>query len=213
VVNADEESKLYVANAANLGQYNPSGDRNIQVIKTPLPLRDSSQGYWASPAYWKYTDQNGTHYMLYYSATDQTAAVQSLPVNGYQLLTSGSSGPIPSTYASTSIVFCPKSPTPSLSLNVNVTGSGTGIVWAIENGNSHNPGPPLDCNGTRLHMALHAFDASNLATELYSSRGVTTTTSYKATFTTPTVFQGRVYVGSLGEVNVFGLCPQSGCLP
>jgi hypothetical protein len=31
--------------------------------------------------------------------------------------------------------------------------------------------------------------------------------------TTPTVFNGQVYVGTNGEIEVFGICPQSGCLP
>jgi len=214
VVNADKESKLYVANRDNLGKFNPSGGNNVQVLYTPSQS-NSKQGYWSSPAYWKYTSGSTTNYMLYYSAmADDPTGPPPYPINGYQLLTSGPPGPIPSQYASTSIVFCPKSPTPSLSSNVNVTGSGTGIVWSIENGNSHNIPPTPTCDGTRLHAALHAFNATTLA-ELYTSRNVQTTIGNTATFQTPTIFKGQVYMGTLGEVDVFGLCstaPSGNCL-
>jgi len=199
VVNADKESKLYVADKASLGQFNPNGGNNIQVIQSPLPLRDSGQGYWASPAYWKYTTGSATTYMLYYSATDQNNTVQPLPINGYQLLTGGSSGPIPSQYTSTSTLFCYHSPTPSVSSNGTMSGSG--IVWAIEDQNASNP---TSCRGAFPGpAALHAFNATNLQQELYSSRGITT--AITVGFATPTIFQGRVYMGTHTEVDVFGL--------
>jgi hypothetical protein len=179
-------------------------------------LRDSNQGYWGSPAYLKYTTGGTTNYMLYYSATDQTASVAPLPINGYQLATKGSAGPIPFTYLSTRTLFCDKTPTPSVSSNG--TTAGTGIVWAIENqtprddtnNNCDKMPPPY------LPAALHAFDATNLsAPELYSSRGLTTTIGTPTTFSTPTIFRGQVYVGTTKEVAVFGLCNtngQSGCM-
>lgn len=163
-------------------------------------MRDSNQGYWASPAYWKYTTGNTTNYMLYYSATDQDTGVAPLPVNGYPLLTSGTSGPISSTYLSTNTLFCYPSPTPSVSSNG--AASGTGIVWAIENQNSGNPfSCPLSGIG---NAALHAFNATTLA-ELYNSRAVTTIGRWTS-FSTPTVFKGQVYMGTQTEVDVFGIC-------
>jgi hypothetical protein len=220
VINADKESKLYVASTGNLGKFNSNGGNNVQVIQTPLPLRDSNQGYWESPAYWKYTTGNTTNYMLYYAATDATSTLQPLPINGYQLLTIGSSGPIPSTYLSTSILFCNYSPTPSVSSNGTVAGSG--IVWAIENQNTANP-ILNNCTGTaRQPAALHAFNATNLQ-ELYSSRTVTTMIGSAVGFPTPTVFRGQVYMGTnlggaqnnLPAVDVFGLCSTVplGCKP
>ncbi len=201
VVNADKESKLYVANRDSLGHFNPSGGNNLQTITTP-PVADSLQGYWASPAYWTYTSGSTTNYMLYYSVTTATKTAVPYPINGYQLLTTGSSGPIPSSpTASTGTLFCLYSPTPSISSNG--TTAGTGIVWAIEHGNKHNPQlPTSDCNGGALPAALHAFDATTL-TELYNGRGVTT--GGQIGFSTPTIFNGRVYMGTTTEVDVFGL--------
>ena len=80
--------------------------------------------------------------------------------------------------------------TPSVSAN----GSSNGIVWAIEHSD------PDD--------VLHAYDASNLANELYHSnqaghrRDQFGTASH---FGTPMIVNGRVYVGTTKNVTVFGL--------
>jgi hypothetical protein len=83
--------------------------------------------------------------------------------------------------------------------------AGTGIVWAIEHGNTRNP-QFNDCNGSAMQAALHAFNATTLA-KLYDSRGLPAgTLGSVTTFSPPTIFNGRVYVGTQTGVNVFGLC-------
>jgi hypothetical protein len=79
--------------------------------------------------------------------------------------------------------------TPSVSAN----GSQNGIVWAIEHSD------PFDI--------LHAYDANNLANELYNSnqasqRDQVGTASH---FGTPLIVNGKVYVGTTNNVTVFGL--------
>jgi Immunoglobulin domain len=85
--------------------------------------------------------------------------------------------------------------TPSVSAN----GTSNGIVWAIQNGSS---------TGT-----LHAYDATNLATELYNSNQAANNRDQFATnsnckFVTPMIANGKVYVGTPGAVIVFGLMGQ-----
>jgi hypothetical protein len=69
-----------------------------------------------------------------------------------------------------------------------------GIVWIIENTDP---------------AVLHAYDAKNLATELYNSsqaaNGRDQIPYYK--YITPVVVNGKVYVGSSSTVEVFGLLP------
>jgi len=80
--------------------------------------------------------------------------------------------------------------TPSISAN----GSTNGIVWAVENG------------GTAV---LHAYDAANLANELYNSNQATNgRDQFQGNkFITPVVANGKVYVGTPNSVAVFGLLP------
>lgn len=229
VINADKQCNLYVANQRFLGGFNSNGGNNIQTLLTPHPKVDQSQGYWASPAYWKYGSAPNYTYMIYYSATtDNAPAAAPLPIKGYSLLTSGSSGPIPDPpTASTITVFCEKSPTPSGSWNGATGDSTTGIVWAIENQNKNNVPPTPNCADKTLFpsAALHAFDAvpngSGVLTELYTSAHVQTAIGNEATFSTPTIFNGRVYMGTRTfntagtalAVDVFGLCGSQGCMP
>ena len=59
---------------------------------------------------------------------------------------------------------------------------------------------------------LHAYDASNLANELYSSDAVAGGRDAFADnkFITPMIANGRVYVGTSSGVMVFGLLPDNG---
>lgn len=82
--------------------------------------------------------------------------------------------------------------TPAISAN----GTTDGIAWAVE---CDAPGPAI----------LHAYDASDVSKELFNSRenidrdrpGI------GIRFTIPTVADGRVYVGTNGQVDVYGLLP------
>ena len=81
--------------------------------------------------------------------------------------------------------------TPSISSN----GSANGIVWAVENG------------GTAV---LHAYDANNLATELYNSNQAANNRDHFGAgnkFIAPVIARGRVYVGTPNGVAAFGLLP------
>jgi hypothetical protein len=92
----------------------------------------------------------------------------------------------------TAMTFVYPGTTPSVSAN----GSANGIVWAAENGNV---------------AALHAFDPGNLAIELYNSNQMGTRDQFGAgnKFITPTVANGKVYVGTTNGVAVFGLLTKS----
>jgi hypothetical protein len=81
--------------------------------------------------------------------------------------------------------------TPSVSSN----GSQNGIVWAIENQNGAG--------------VLHAYDPTNLGTELYDSNQAANGRDHFSDnkYVTPTVANGKVFVGTQTSVAVFGLLP------
>jgi len=79
--------------------------------------------------------------------------------------------------------------TPSISAN----GTQNAILWAAENSST---------------AVLHAFDATNLATELYNSNQAANGRDHFGTgnkYIVPTVTNGKVYVGTTNGVGVFGL--------
>ena len=80
--------------------------------------------------------------------------------------------------------------TPSISAN----GAANAIVWAVENG------------GTAV---LHAYDATNLATEFYNSNQAANARDQFSgnKFITPLIANGKVFVGTSNSVAVFGLLP------
>jgi hypothetical protein len=118
---------------------------------------------------------------VYYGAVDDSLRAFSI-VNAKLVTPAGSASAVSFEYPGT---------TPSVSAN----GSSNGIVWAVENGNTG---------------ILHAYDATNLASELYNSTQAGSRDRFTDNkFITPMIANGKVYVGTPNSVAVFGLLSQS----
>ena len=77
---------------------------------------------------------------------------------------------------------------------VSANGTSNGIVWAHENSSSA--------------AVLHAYDATNLAHELYNSNQAANNRDHFGSgnkFITPSIADGKVFVGTTNSVAVFGL--------
>jgi hypothetical protein len=115
----------------------------------------------------------------------------------------------------------PQSPStfgsPGSTPSVSSSGTANGIVWALNNGSYCTPQSP-GCGPA----VLHAYDATNVATELWNStQGTGNAAGNAVKFTVPTVANGKVYVGTRGnntggatssttipgELDVYGLLP------
>lgn len=116
---------------------------------------------------------------LYYGAVGD--AIKAFKITNAKL----STGPV----GQTSNTFRYPGTTPSISAN----GAASGILWAVEN---------------TTPSVLHAYDASNLH-ELYNSNQAGSRDQLGAgnKFITPTIVNGKVYVGTTNSVEVFGLLP------
>jgi hypothetical protein len=93
--------------------------------------------------------------------------------------------------SSTTHTFTYPGVTPSISANL----SSNGILWAVENTNP---------------AVLHAYDATNLATEFYNSNQAAAGRDQFGSgnkYITATVANGQVFVGTTNSVAVFGLLP------
>jgi hypothetical protein len=118
---------------------------------------------------------------VYYGAVDDN--LRAFSITNAMLGTSASS--------SSSASFEYPGTTPSISANGNTNG----IVWAVENGTTG---------------VLHAYDATNLANELYNSNQAGNRDQFADNkFITPMIANGKVYVGTPNSVTVFGLLGQS----
>ena len=82
---------------------------------------------------------------------------------------------------------------PGTTPGISANGTSNAIVWAVENGARGG--------------VLHAYDATNLGTEFYNSSTVPTDSFVDNKFITPTIANGKVYVGTPTSVAVFGLKP------
>ncbi len=108
--------------------------------------------------------------------------IQAFPITNAKLSTTAS--------MHTANSFAYPGATPSISAN----GSSNGIVWAIENATP---------------AVLHAYDAATL-NELYNSNQASSSRDHFGAgnkYMTPTIVNGKVYVGTPNGVAVFGLLP------
>jgi hypothetical protein len=117
---------------------------------------------------------------VYYGAVGDN--LKAFSISNAKLVTPASS--------QTAITFGYPGTTPSISAN----GTSNAIVWAVEAGG----------RGT-----LHAYDATNLANELYNSNQAANGRDQFSDnkFIAPTIANGKVFVGTPTGVIVFGLLP------
>jgi hypothetical protein len=80
---------------------------------------------------------------------------------------------------------------------VSAQGTSGGVVWALDV-SAYPSGPAV----------LNAYDATNVANQLYRSPASGTGTAGNAIkFAVPTVANGKVYQGAQGRLDVFGHLP------
>jgi hypothetical protein len=92
-------------------------------------------------------------------------------------------------------------PSPGATPSISAHGATNGIVWVTANTSS---------------AVLHAYNATNLALELYNSTQATGGRDSFGTgnkYITPTIASARVYVGTAADVGVFGLLDESTLTP
>ena len=176
---SSQEGELYVINRDAMGHLEGSGGPAL-VQKFPV-----TRSLYATPAFW-----NNTLFI----------AGQNGPVNAYALNpATGLFNPIPRSHSSG--LFPERGTTPSVSSN----GNSHGIVWAVD----------ASAYGGRSTLGtgpavLHAYDATNLGRELWNSAQAAANRDQAGNavkFTVPTIANGKVYIGSSSEIDVYGLLP------
>lgn len=139
-------------------------------------VQGDTRGYWSSPAYW--------NQFIYYSGPYDYLSMYSL--------TDGLMSTKPVSKAPTTFRF------PGCTPSVSSNGASNGIVWAIEAFVLSEGGPPA---------VLHAYDARDVSKELYNSKqnAKRDTAGTQQKYSVPTIANGKVYVGTQTELDVYGL--------
>ncbi len=179
-----KDGNVFVVNRNNMGGYNPGGTNN--VVQQLELCTDGYNNIFSTPVYWMGTST------IYYHCNDNVISAYSWNATTAQISTSPTS--------KGSAVFQTHGATPSLSAN----GAVNGIIWDIDNSAySYKLGVPQGPS------VLHAYDATNVATELYNSSqaGTRDTAGSALKFTVPTIAGGKVFVPTSTELDVYGLLP------
>jgi hypothetical protein len=182
---------IYLVNRDAMGTYHPEGDQDIQTIEGTV------HGYWGSPTYW----QSPTAQYVYYSG--MTSEAGSGDYLKQYSLTEGlvSSAPVEQTPN-----LFPVGSTPSISAN----GTSNGILWTVERKDILSASP-----GTHPAV-LYAYEAANVSKLLYDSaqaKSLRDQPGCANKFITPTVANGKVYVGTQNELDIYGLLPNPQTTP
>jgi hypothetical protein len=220
IIGGGKMGKLYLVNTGNLGGELPGDTGAAQTIFVEQGLINS---YSTSC-----TDASGTHTVG--GPSDPTDGINSYEIfgtaayfNGSIYLgvtptsptapgvvrrfgySSGSSTPLTAQEASSpSIQQNTRGTTPFISAN----GNADGILWMIDEGQPLGSSAPTSAT-------LRAYDATNLANELYSSTASGDIPGYGIKFSSPVVANGKVYISTghdltsvanpQGEIDVYGL--------
>ena len=178
-VGSGQAGELYLINRDAMGHLEGSGGPAL-VQKFPV-----TRHLFATPAFWNNT--------LFIAGSNG-------PLQAYALdATSGLFNPTPA--SSSSGLFPGRGATASISAN----GNSHGIAWAVDTSqyggsSQYGTGPAV----------LHAYDATSLGHELWNSAqaaGNRDQAGNAVKFTVPTIANGKVYIGTTSEIDVYGLLP------
>jgi hypothetical protein len=181
-VTADKSGTLRLIDVDSMGGVNPGGPDHVlqQFIANPHGIIYGSPVYFDGNVYIQGVNDVIKAFALKLDPATNTMMLDETPVSQGTTV-SGNPGTAPS---------------------VSADGTTNGIVWDAQ----------VDANTTNGPAILRAYDANDLSKVLYASNqaGPRDTAGGAVKFVTPTVANGRVYLGAASEVDVYGLLPQAG---
>jgi hypothetical protein len=179
-----DASPIYVVNRKKMGHFHNQYDNVVQTIA------GATAGYWSVPAYWM---GQASAYVYYAGVLKDADKGVGDTLRMYTL----SRGKLSASSVAQSPNVFPVGSTPSVSAN----GRTNGIIWAIERQDS------LTQKSGNRPAVLHAYDATNVAIELYNSNeaGTRDQAGPATKYEVPIIANGRVYVGTQTELDVHGL--------
>jgi hypothetical protein len=181
LIGGGKDGNVFVVNPLDMGGFSSTND----VIET---LQTGTQQYnniFSTPVYW---NEN----IYYHDNRDVLKAYSWNPNNSTPLAGPTSEG---------SVIYTAHGATASLSAN----GNNNAIVWDTDNSAYTSCGCDPASSGP---LVLHAYDATNLANQLYNSSQAASgrdTAGLALKFTVPTIANGKVFVPTATELDIYGL--------
>jgi hypothetical protein len=186
LISGGKEGVLYLIDRDNMGHFQVAS--NNQIVQSFF----ADNGSFTTTSFW----QNNLYIAgAYQGATDNLRMYSFNPGIGRF-------NTIPSAISAHSFPF------PGATTSVSSSGTSNGIVWAVDSSCYGVPSP--SCAGVNGPAILFAFDATSVATELWDSSQAASQRDQAGNavkFTVPTVANGKVYIGTRTEVDVYGLLP------
>lgn len=183
---------VYLINRDSMGSFNIGANQVVQNFQ-------ATGGFWGTLALW----QNS----IYFAGAGDVLKQFTFDPNTEFNTT-------PSSQSSENFGF------PDVSPSISSQGASNGIVWAVDAGlygyasgnaaggiNCYVSPVPAPCTGPAV---LHAYSATNLANEYWNSAlaaGNRDQAGNAVKFVPPTIANGKVYVSTRTEVDVYGLLP------
>ncbi|MGA8606935.1 MAG: chitobiase/beta-hexosaminidase C-terminal domain-containing protein [Candidatus Sulfotelmatobacter sp.] len=184
-----KEGKMYVIDINNMGKYcvnavPPCRGSDPNIVEE---IPGATAGVWGTPTYW-----NGS---LYWGAAG-AGTPDNLKAFSFNANDSGLISTSPTSESLRTFSF--SSPSPSIS----ASGNTNGILWGLD-----NSAYGYTCIGDANCQMLYAYDATNLANMLYNSSQAPNNRDVPGgavKFSTPTIANGKVYVGSQRKISAYG---------
>jgi hypothetical protein len=207
---AGKEGSIYLLDRTAMGGYTPTQtadnvsctDNVVQKLwrvlgVTPTDGNSNRDAFWGAPAYFR--DSSGHQYVYY--PGDYAPITEFDLANGS--LTAGTvAGGNPNQTPSSTYNFPHGGTIPSISSNGG--DASTAIVWAIRRAL-----PPSDGSGP---ITLDAFSATDLTNQIVFDLPAGSWNFHNDAFLIPTVANGKVYVSSGSELDVFGISSATAAL-
>ena len=183
-VGGDKEAKIFLVDRDNMGRYTAAGpDKIVQTLQINGMGNCITCGLFTTPSVW------GNH--LYVGAINDTLKSYSISNAAISLQPTSQSAETYG-YPGTNPVISAAGTTGAVAWTVDTNANGTGTTG------SSAAGPAI----------LRAYDATNLATRLWSNNASGADAAGLAVkFAVPTVANGKVYLGCQAELTVYGLQP------
>ena len=187
LVQMGKEGKIYLIDRNGMGKFCSTCTSVDTNIIQEIP--GATKGVWGAPSYW-----NGN---VYWGGGNDGGSPDNLKAFAVNLNNSGLLSTSPTSKSAKTFSFATGAPV------VSSNGNSNGIVWLLDN----------SAYGSTCCQALYAYDATNLNSMLYNSTQALNSRDNPGgavKFSAPIIANGKVYVGSQGQVSAYGIISGTG---